>query len=89
VKIDRPPILIDTLEPTSKKVVVRPCAVDKSKDKNIIIEDLRMLNMSRKVVTLKAPDKRETGGARGQTQLNTPSRSPILRTLGGLGTKAG
>jgi hypothetical protein len=48
-----------------------------------------MLNMSRKVVTLKAPDKRETGGARGQTQLNTPSRSPILRTLGGLGTKAG
>jgi hypothetical protein len=41
VKIDRPPVPMTTLEPTSKKVIVRPCATDKSKDKNIVIGDTR------------------------------------------------
>jgi hypothetical protein len=40
VKIDRPPVHVATLELTSKKVLVRPYAVDKSKDKNIVIGDL-------------------------------------------------
>jgi hypothetical protein len=59
VRIDRPPAPATTLEPTSKKVIVRPCAADKSKDKNIVIGDPRTPNMSRKVVTRKAPDKRK------------------------------
>jgi hypothetical protein len=66
VKIDRPPVPVTTLEPTSKNVIVRPCPTDKSKDKNIVIGDLRMPNMSHKVVTQKATDKRETGDTRGK-----------------------
>jgi hypothetical protein len=39
VRIDRPPVPATTLEPTSKKVIVRPCVADKSKDKNVVIGD--------------------------------------------------
>jgi hypothetical protein len=88
VKIDMLPILVTTLEPTSKKILVRPCAADKSKDKNIIIGDPRTPNMSRRVVTWKAPDKRNTSGARGQAQSDTRSQSPALRTPDDLGNKA-
>lgn len=66
VRIDRPPIPATTLEPTSKKVIVRPCAADKSNDKNVVIGDPRTPNMLRRVVTRKAPDKRKTGGAGGK-----------------------
>jgi hypothetical protein len=66
VKIDRPPIPVTTLVPTSKKVMVRPCAVDKHKGKNTIIGDPRMPNMSCRVVTQKALYKRKTGGAGGK-----------------------
>jgi hypothetical protein len=45
VKIDRPPVPVTTLETTSKKVIVRPCATDKSKDKNIVIGDTHMPNI--------------------------------------------
>jgi hypothetical protein len=54
VRIDRPPVPATTLEPTSKKVIVWPCLVDKSKDKNIIVGDPRTPNMWRRVVTQKA-----------------------------------
>jgi hypothetical protein len=33
VKIDRPPAPVTTLEPTSKKAIIRPCAADKAKIK--------------------------------------------------------
>jgi hypothetical protein len=66
VRIDRPPVPPTTLEPTSKKVIVRPCAADKSKDKNIVIGDPRTPNMSRRMVTQKTPDKRKTEGTEGQ-----------------------
>ena len=36
MKIDRPHVSVVTLEPTSKKFLVRPCATDKIKDKNIV-----------------------------------------------------
>jgi hypothetical protein len=39
MKIDGPHVPISTLEPTSKMVLVRPCAADKVKGKNIIIDD--------------------------------------------------
>jgi len=83
VKIDR-----TTLEPTSKKAIIRPCAADKSKNKNIVIGDPRTPNMSHRMVTLKAPDKRKTGGTGGQARSDTRSRSPVLRTPDDPGTKA-
>jgi hypothetical protein len=48
-----------------------------------------MPNISHRVVTLKALDKRKTGGTGGQARSDTQSQSPILRTSNGLGTKAG
>jgi hypothetical protein len=88
VKIDRPPVPVTTLEPTSKKAIIRPCAADKSKNKNIVIGDPRTPNMSRRMVTLKAPDKRKTGGTGGQARSDTRSRSPVLPTPDDPGTKA-
>jgi hypothetical protein len=73
---------------TSKKVLVWPCATDKGKDKNIIIGDPRTTNMSRRVVTLKAPDKRKTGGVGGQARSDTRSQSPIPHMWDSPGTKA-
>jgi hypothetical protein len=46
--------------------LVWPCAADKGKCKNIIIGDPRTTNMSCKVVTRKAPNKRKTGDVEGQ-----------------------
>jgi hypothetical protein len=89
VRIDRPPVPATTLEPMSKKVIVRPCAADKSKDKNVVIGDPRTPNMLRRVVTRKAPNKRKTGGIGGQARSDTRSRSPVLRTSNGPGTKVG
>jgi hypothetical protein len=40
------------------------------------------------MVTLKAPDKRKTGGTRGQARSDTRSRSPVMRTPDDPGTKA-
>jgi hypothetical protein len=45
--------------------------------------------MSRRVVTRKVPDKRKTGGDRGQARSDTRSRSHVLRTPDGPGTKVG
>jgi hypothetical protein len=89
VRIDRPPVPATTLLPTSKKVIVRPCVADKSKDKNVVIGDPRTLNMLRRVVTRKAPDKRKTGGAEEQARSDTRSQSLVLHTSDGLGTKVG
>jgi hypothetical protein len=65
MKNDKPPAPISTLEPTSKKVLVRPCVADKGKGKNIIIGDPHTPNISHRVVTPKAIDKRKTGGTGG------------------------
>jgi hypothetical protein len=85
VKIDRPPVPVTTLESTSKKVLVWPYVADKIKEKNIVIGDLRMPNMSCRVVTRTAPEDRRR---RGQARSDTRSRSHVLRTSGGPGTKA-
>jgi hypothetical protein len=88
VKIDRTHVPVATSEPTSKKVLVRPCAADKSKDNNIIIGDPHTPNMSCRVVTRKASGKRKTGGTRGKARSDTRSRSHVLRTPDGPCTKA-
>jgi hypothetical protein len=88
VRIDRSPVPTTTLEPTSKKVIVRPCVADKSKDKNIIIGDLRTPNMSHRMVTRKTSDKRKTVGTGGQARSDTRSWSHVLRTPDDPSTKA-
>jgi hypothetical protein len=83
VKIDRPPVPVTTLEPTSKKAIIRHWAADKSKDKNIVIGDPRTPNMSRRMVTRKTPDKRKTGGTKGKHD-RTPDHghlSCVRRTI--------
>jgi hypothetical protein len=83
VKIDRPHVLVATLEPTRKKTYFGHVRPIKTKIKNIVIGDPRMPNMSHRVVTQKAPDKRKTGGAGGQARSDTRSRSPacVHRTV--------
>jgi hypothetical protein len=66
MKIDRLHVHVNTLEPTSKWALVWPCATDKGKGKNIIISDPRMLNISRRVLTRKASNKRKNGGTGGK-----------------------
>jgi hypothetical protein len=89
VRIDRPPVPATTLVPTSKKVIVGLVRPIKEKIKNIVIGDPRTLNMSRRVVTRKASDKIKTRGTRGQARSDTRSRSLVLRTPDGSGTKVG
>jgi hypothetical protein len=45
MEIDIPLVPVSTLEPTSKKVLVRPCAPDKGKGNSIIISGPRMPNI--------------------------------------------
>jgi hypothetical protein len=69
MNIDRPHVPGSTLEPKSKKVLVRPCAADKGKGKNIKIIDPHMPNLSCRVFTRKALDKtkaNKTEGVRGK-----------------------
>jgi hypothetical protein len=54
---------------------------------NIIIGDPRTPNISRRVVTRKAPGERKTGGTRGQAPSDTRSQSSVLRMPNGLDTK--
>jgi hypothetical protein len=75
MKTDMPPIPVSTLESTSKKVLVQPCVADKRKRKNIIIGDPHTPNISRRVVTPKAPGERKTRGTGGQAPSNTRSQS--------------
>jgi hypothetical protein len=58
---------VNTIEPTSKKVLVRPEMADKGKGKSIII-DLRTSNISRGGIARKAPEKKayKFGGAKGR-----------------------
>jgi hypothetical protein len=80
MKIDRQPVPVNTSESVVKKVLVRSCTADKGKCKSIIIGDPRMPNLSHRVVTQMALDKRK--------RLDTRSRSPNLHRSDGSGTKA-
>jgi|SRR5688572_9409385 hypothetical protein len=83
MKINGPDVLNNTLEPTSKRVLVRPCAADKGKGKNIIIDDPYITQSGYS----KGSGQKKYRDARGQARSNTRSRSPVLRMPDGLGTK--
>ena len=67
MQVDTQPFSINTIEPTSKKVLVRPEMADKGKGKSIIIGDPRTSNISQGGIARKASGKRltspEAGGA--------------------------
>jgi hypothetical protein len=46
MQVDAQPFLVNTIEPTNKKVLVQPKIADKGKDKNIVIGDPRTSNIS-------------------------------------------
>jgi hypothetical protein len=74
MKIDKQFVHIDTLGPVDKKVLVQPCLADKGKGKNIV-GDPHVPDVSRGVVTRKAPETRKankTGGARGHGERGMP-----------------
>jgi hypothetical protein len=62
--VDTQPFHVNTIEPTNKKVLVRPKVADKGKDKNIIIGDPRTSNISQEEIARKASD-RKTNRSRG------------------------
>jgi hypothetical protein len=78
MQVDTQPFPVNTIEPTSKKVLVWPEVADKGKDKNIIIGHLRTSNISQEEIARKAPDRKtnKSGGTGGQPQ--TSSRAKLL-----------
>jgi hypothetical protein len=79
-----PPLGNFQLGPMYKKVLIRPCSADKGKGKNIIVGDPHVPNLSRRVVTRKASDRRKankTKGARGHGEPGMPK----CKSFGGEG----
>ena len=66
--MDRQPFPVNTIEPTSKKVLVRPEMADKGKGESIVICDPRTSNISQGWIARKAPDKKnkKSGGVGGK-----------------------
>jgi hypothetical protein len=77
IQVDTQPFLVNTIETTSKKVLVRPEVADKGKDKNIIIDDPRTSNITQEEIARKAPD-RNTNKCEGAGACSTkqPSKTP-------------
>ena len=65
--MDTQPFPVNTIEPTSKKVFVRPEMADKGKGESIVIGDPHTSNISQGGIARKAPDKKtnKSRGARG------------------------
>jgi hypothetical protein len=68
MQVDTQPFPVSTIEPTSKKVLVRPKVADKGKGKNIIIGDPRMSSISQEEIARKTLDKNTNkyGGTGGR-----------------------
>jgi hypothetical protein len=81
--VDTQPFPVNTIEPTSKKVLVRPEVADKGK--NIVIGDPRTSNISQEEIVRKAPNKRtnKSGGAGGRLNRAAEQRclTRALRTV--------
>jgi hypothetical protein len=77
MQVDTQPFPVNTIEPTSKKVLVRPEVADKGKDKNIIIGDPRTSSISQEEIARKAPDK-NTNKSGGTGQAQPSSRAKLL-----------
>jgi hypothetical protein len=71
MQVDRQPFPVNTIDVACEKVLVRPEMADKSKSKDIIIDDPRTSNISQKEIARKALDDKakKSGGTEGQAQL--------------------
>jgi hypothetical protein len=71
MQVDTQPFPINTIEPTCKKVLVRPEMADKGKGRGIVIGDPRMSIISQKEIARKASDgkAKKSEGVEGQAQL--------------------
>jgi hypothetical protein len=78
IQVDTQPFLINTIELTCKKVLVRPEMADKGKGKGIIIGDPRMSIISQKEIARKASDEKakKSEDAGGQAQLMSQTHQP-------------
>jgi hypothetical protein len=87
VRIDRPPIPATTLEPTSKKVIVRLVWPIKAKIKisSLVIPAHQICHAEWLLGRLWTKERSE---AWGQARSDTRSQSPVVRTSDGPGTKA-
>jgi hypothetical protein len=76
--VDTQPFPVNTIEPTSKGVLVRPEMADKSKGKNIVISDPHTSNISQKEIPRKAPDRKtnKSGSAGGHAQPSSRAKLP-------------
>jgi hypothetical protein len=75
--VDTQPFPVNTIEPTSKKVLVRPEVADKGKDKNIIIGDPHTSSISQEEIARKAPDKNTNkSGGTGAGSTKQSSKTP-------------
>jgi hypothetical protein len=80
MQVDTQPFPVNTIDVACEKVLVRPKMADKSKSKDIIIDDPRMSNIPQKEIARKAPDDKakKSGGTGGQAQLMSQARQPGL-----------
>ncbi len=84
--MDTQPFPVNTIDIACKKILVRPEMADKSKSKDIIIDDPRTSNISQKEIARKAPDDKakKSGGTGGQAQLMSQARQPGLSITDGV-----
>jgi hypothetical protein len=66
--VDTQPFPVNTIDVACEKVLVRPEMADKSKSKDIIIDDPRTSNVLQKEIARKAPDDKakKSGGTGGR-----------------------
>jgi hypothetical protein len=85
MQVDTQPFSINTIEPTSKRVLVQPEVADKGKGKNIVIGDSRMSNISQEEIARKAPDRKtnkpEDAGGRLNQAVEQSSLTRASRTV--------
>ena len=83
--MDTQPFPVNTIDVACEKILVRPEMADKSKSKDIIIDDPRMSKISQKEVARKALDNNtnKSGSVGGQTQLRSQARQPDLSIADG------
>jgi hypothetical protein len=68
MQVDTQPFSVNTIEPTCKRVLVRPEVVGKGKDENTIIGDLHTSNISQERIARKVPyrNSNKSGGTGGR-----------------------
>jgi hypothetical protein len=78
--VDTQPFPVNIIHIACKKILVRPEITDKGKNKDILIGDPRMSNISQKEIARKAPDDKakKSGGTGGQAQLMSQAQQPGL-----------